>query len=305
MRKIIFAVVVVLVVLGCSGEKETPKGYKFTVVKSGDGPAATTGKALVLELCLKDEKDSIWYDNRNTAYPDLVLIKDTSYMKTESGVNELFRMMSKGDSIHFQVSAKELFEQTYRMAVPPQVNPQSKFTYFFKVADVIDTTEANRRRAEFMLSDKRKNKENVLKSLAEYGARPEVQEQLTKDAAIIEQYLKKNKITAQSTPSGVRYVIKKEGEGDTPDVGYVAYIKYSGYLLSGKSFDSGTYPVNVGEYGVIPGWEEAISLMKKGTVMTVYIPSPWGYGPRGSGPDITPNSVLAFDMELVDLKKTY
>jgi FKBP-type peptidyl-prolyl cis-trans isomerase len=305
MQKVIFAVAVALVVAGCSGKKETPKGYEFEVVEAGDGPEAEVGKALVLELYLKDANDSIWYDNRGTEYPDLVLIQDTSYMKNEAGVAEIFRMMSEGDSIHFQVGAKELFERTYRMAVPPQVNPQSKFTYYFKVKDIVDSTEAQAMRAKLMLSDKRKNKEAIEQTLAEQAQMPQIKEQLAKDSVIIDDYLKKKSLTAQTAPNGVRYVIRKEGDGATPELGDIAYVKYSGYLLNGKEFDAGTYPVKVGEYGVVVGWETAIAMMKKGSVMTVIIPSSWAYGPRAQGPDIPENSVLAFEMELVDLKKNY
>src|SRR5690606_22997495 len=105
--------------------------------------------------------------------------------------------------------------------------------------DVVDSAEAQQLRAQLMLNDKRKTREAIERSLAERAQRPEVKEQLAKDSAIIADYLKKKKITAQSLPSGLRYVVKTEGEGETPDIGHVAYVKYSGYLLDGKQFDSG------------------------------------------------------------------
>lgn len=305
MQRVISIIAVLLVTMACSNTKETPKGYKFQLVKAGDGAVVETGQVLVLDLCIKDAKDSLWYDNRKTAFPDLVLIQDTSHMKDESGVAEIFRMMSKGDSIHFAVTAQELFERTYRMTVPPNVDPKSMFTYVFKVRDVIDSTEANKRQAEFMLDEKRQNKQRIDEGLARQAEAPEVIAQLRKDSALIVSHLKKNNIDAQRLSTGVYYVIKNEGDGATAETGDVAYVKYSGYLLNGKVFDSGTYPVNVGEYGVIAGWEQVIPLMKKGTSLTVFVPSTWAYGTRAMGPDIKENSVLAFDMELIDLKKPF
>ena len=77
---------------------------------------------------------------------------------------------------------------------------------------------------------------------------------------------------------------------------------YRGTLIDGTEFDSSykrkqpaTFPVN----RVIGGWTEALQLMKEGDKWQLFIPSDLAYGERGSGPDIGPNEVLIFDIELL------
>ncbi len=112
---------------------------------------------------------------------------------------------------------------------------------------------------------------------------------------------------AVTTPSGLKYVIVKEGEGDaTPKPGQVVTVHYTGKLLDGKKFDSSydrgqpiDFPVGKGQ--VIKGWEEALLGMKKGEKRVLIIPSDLGYGPNGRGP-IPPNATMVFDVELVNFQ---
>ncbi len=131
-------------------------------------------------------------------------------------------------------------------------------------------------------------------------------EQMDKDIEIIDQYLKDNNIAAQSTESGLRYVIEVEGSGNNPESGQNVSVHYTGMLLNGTKFDSShdrgnPLPFAIGQGQVIQGWDEGIALLKKGGKGTLYIPSPLAYGPRGAGADIPPNAVLKFEVELVDV----
>jgi len=112
---------------------------------------------------------------------------------------------------------------------------------------------------------------------------------------------------AVTTPSGLKYVVDKEGTGDeTPQAGQVVTVHYTGKLIDGKKFDSSydrgkpiEFPVGKGR--VIKGWDEALLDMKKGEKRVLIIPSNLGYGPSGRGP-IPPNATMVFDVELVDFK---
>jgi len=112
---------------------------------------------------------------------------------------------------------------------------------------------------------------------------------------------------AITTPSGLKYVVEKEGEGDkTPQVGQVVTVHYTGKLLNGKKFDSSydrgqpiDFPVGKGQ--VIKGWDEALLGMKKGEKRVLIIPSELGYGPSGRGP-IPPNATMIFDVELINFQ---
>ena len=110
---------------------------------------------------------------------------------------------------------------------------------------------------------------------------------------------------AITTPSGLKYVVVEEGNGDaTPTKGTTVTAHYTGKLLDGQKFDSSydrkepiKFPVGNGR--VIKGWDEAFLGMKKGEKRILIIPPELGYGTSGRGP-IPPNAVMVFDVELVD-----
>lgn len=108
------------------------------------------------------------------------------------------------------------------------------------------------------------------------------------------------------TPSGLQYKVLKEGDGDMPKATDTVTVNYKGTLIDGTEFDSSysrgqpaTFPVN----GVIPGWTEALQLMKTGAKWQLFIPSDLAYGERGAGGKIGPNSTLVFDVELISIKE--
>lgn len=123
-----------------------------------------------------------------------------------------------------------------------------------------------------------------------------------------EKFLEENKTkeNVQVTDSGLQYIVEKEGTGTSPDENDQVKVNYEGKLLNGKVFDSSyqrgepaTFVVNQ----VIPGWTEALQKMKVGGKWKIFIPSDLAYGERGAGNVIEPNSVLVFDVELLDVTK--
>jgi FKBP-type peptidyl-prolyl cis-trans isomerase FklB len=116
----------------------------------------------------------------------------------------------------------------------------------------------------------------------------------------------KKKDGVKATDSGLQYKVVKKGDGATPKATDTVKVHYHGTLIDGTVFDSSVergepaqFPVN----RVIPGWTEALQLMKVGDKYQLYIPSDLAYGERGAGGDIGPNSVLIFDVELLDIVK--
>ncbi len=110
----------------------------------------------------------------------------------------------------------------------------------------------------------------------------------------------------QVTESGLHYIIKEEGEGKTPEAGQTVVAHYSGYLPNGNKFDSSvdrgqpfTFPLGQGR--VIRGWDEGFGLFPVGTKALLIIPPELGYGSRGAGSAIPPNSFLLFDVELLGI----
>lgn len=125
--------------------------------------------------------------------------------------------------------------------------------------------------------------------------------QLEIDKAIIEKYLDDNGLTAQSSASGLYYIIDNQGTGIKPTINSTVTAKYTGKLLSGTIFDSGTASFPLAN--VIEGWQEGIPLFNAGGTGTLFIPSGLGYGSSGSGSgSIPPNTVLIFDVYLIGVK---
>ena len=127
----------------------------------------------------------------------------------------------------------------------------------------------------------------------------------------IKAYIKLNNLTASKTASGLYYVITKEGTGTMPVPGDEVSMNYTGMFLDGNKFDSNldssfghVTPLNfpLGQGRVIRGWDEGIALLKKGTKAKFILPSAIAYGKSGSG-KIPANSILQFDVELLDFKK--
>ena len=109
-----------------------------------------------------------------------------------------------------------------------------------------------------------------------------------------------------TTSSGLQYRIINEGSGhDSPKPESVVSVHYRGKLTNGLEFDSSykrnqpaSFPVN----GVIRGWTEALQLMKEGDKWELIIPPNLGYGSKGAGNIIPPDSTLIFEVELIKIK---
>ena len=124
------------------------------------------------------------------------------------------------------------------------------------------------------------------------------------DMETIENYLTENNLTAQSTSSGLYFIIDLPGEGDKPTVANTVTVHYQGYFLNGNVFDSSYQRGMPAEFPldrVILGWQEGIPLFARGGKGTLIIPSELAYG-SNPPPGIPANEVLAFDVELLDFK---
>ena len=125
--------------------------------------------------------------------------------------------------------------------------------------------------------------------------------QLVKDDTIIKQYIKDKKLTANPAAEGVYYVIETPGTGASPSLTNTVRVNYKGYRTDGTVFDQSQNPINFALLNLIPGWYLGLQKFKKGDKGKIIIPSPYGYGARGSGLIIPPNTVLVFDIDLLDV----
>ena len=106
----------------------------------------------------------------------------------------------------------------------------------------------------------------------------------------------------KTTDSGLQYEVLEEGDGPRPEAGDQVVVHYTGKLIDGTVFDSSEErgePATFGVTQVIPGWVEALQLMKAGSKWRLFIPSQLAYGPQGAGGVIGPNQTLIFDVNLI------
>lgn len=133
------------------------------------------------------------------------------------------------------------------------------------------------------------------------------QDEAEKNKAKSAEFLEKNK-TAEGvkvTASGLQYIVVSEGAGAIPTKTDTVKCHYKGTLVTGEQFDSSYDRGQPAEFpvgGVIPGWTEALQMMKVGSKYKLFIPPELAYGASGR-PGIPPNSALVFEVELLDIVK--
>lgn len=116
----------------------------------------------------------------------------------------------------------------------------------------------------------------------------------------IEDYLKAKGLNAQTTSSGLHYIIENAGTGDAPTDTSEVTVSYKGYLLSDKVFgqsDSAYFYLNE----VIKGWKESVKLLRPGGSGRFFLPASIAYGANGAGSVIPANEPIAFDIKLIGI----
>lgn len=247
-----------------------------------DARKAKVGDVMTIHLILKNSKDSVLRDTHKEGVPLKLMLQVPPF---KGSFEEGLGMLAKGDSATFFVSADSLFGRAMQ-PMPPGVTKGSDISFNVKVVNVQSEEEYRK------------------------GETDAAQKQKGIDEKIIVDYLAKNGLSgkAQKTENGVYYIVNQAGTGPQPQRGDAISIHYTGKLLDGKVFDSSQktgqpLQLQIGVGMVIPGWDESILKLSKGTKATLVIPSTMAYGPQGSPPAIPANAVLVFDVELLDVKK--
>ena len=132
------------------------------------------------------------------------------------------------------------------------------------------------------------------------------QKNLEESQAFLEENAGKEGI--ETTDSGLQYKVLESGEegAESPTLEDTVEVHYKGSLVDGTVFDSSIErdkPAVFGLKHIIPGWQEALPMMKVGDKWQLFLPPELGYGEQGAGGDIGPNQVLIFEVELLDVKK--
>jgi FKBP-type peptidyl-prolyl cis-trans isomerase len=234
--------------------------------------------------------------------PPLLICNST---EKQSGIDEIFLGLKKGDSIVINSTAEKVFGAE---GLPPFLTNEENVTISIGVVDVLQ---------EEVFQD-------YFNDLAEANQKKQSEEavvQLQEDIKTLEEYISENNLDATKTESGLFYVIEEEGNGPEVDEGDTVAVNYTGYVLDGTVFDTSLESVakesntftegrpyepiefQVGKGRVIPGWDEGLQYLKQGSKAKLLIPSTLAYGNRQASEVIKANSVLIFDVEVTDVQK--
>jgi FKBP-type peptidyl-prolyl cis-trans isomerase len=142
-----------------------------------------------------------------------------------------------------------------------------------------------------------------LRAKQEESYKKEITENLVKASQFLADNAKKSGIV--TLPDSIQYQIITEGKGPKPAETDTVIVNYTGTLIDKTVFDSSSArkePTKFVIKDTIPGWVKVIPMMSKGSKWKVFIPPQLAYGERGPG-NIPPNSLLIFEIELLDFKK--
>ncbi|KPQ13418.1 MAG: FKBP-type peptidyl-prolyl cis-trans isomerases 1 [Algoriphagus marincola HL-49] len=276
-------------------------GIEYTYINEGS-QKPENGEILMYHLQIKNAEDSLIYNTYDQPVPGYLMANDS--IPVNNGMDEIFMALKKGDSITFTSQVQTIFGPNF----PPFLEAEEELVVNLGVMDIISQDSLSQYFAQVSVIENEKKAERAKVLLVEDGKK-------------IEEYAAANNLDVQKTESGLYYVIEQEGTGPETTPGTTMYVNYAGYLLDGTIFDTSIQslaeekgifsedrpyeplPVNVGMGQVIPGWDEGLLLLKKGSKAKFLIPSPLGYGENGAGALIGPNSILVFDVEVTDVQK--
>jgi FKBP-type peptidyl-prolyl cis-trans isomerase len=290
------------ILTSCQKTKVTEKdGIEYTYIKEGT-EKAPNGSFLLYNLKITTGTDSVIYSTADQPFPGYLQANDS--MPTNNGMDEIFLGLRKGDSIQFQATARTIFGENF----PPSMRGEDVVKVNLGAFEIMDQAAIEAFFNKTMEAEDKKKAERAVVLLAE-------------ESKTIEAYLKEKGLNGTKTASGLYYVIEREGTGEATTPNTTMSVDYAGYLLDGTLFDTSipeiakannifneqrpyeALPVNVGMGQVIPGWDEGLMLLKKGSKAKFIIPSPLGYGENGAGAAIPANSILVFDVEVKNVQK--
>jgi FKBP-type peptidyl-prolyl cis-trans isomerase len=263
--------------------KPLASGLYFIETKAGSGKSIAKGDMVKLNFTVSLIEGKQLFSTAQNGGPMPV-----EYGKPfeNKGLEEAVGMMKKGGTAKVIVPSSLAFGEQGRGQM---VAPYSTLLYDVEVVDITTKAAYEKEKAD---------KQKKLDAEADKAKNGET--------SMLQKYLKDNNITTKPTASGLYYIEVKKGTGAKAEKGKKVSVNYTGKLLNGNVFDSsiGKKPLEfvVGQSQVIPGWDEAFTMMQVGGKAKLIVPSKLGYGPQAMGDKIPAYSTLVFDVELVGVK---
>ena len=287
----------------CKQFKKGEGDLLYIIHEDKDGATIKEGDFLSLKVTQKTEEDSVMYESAAYDRPALLIQQKPAF---KGDLYSAISMLSEGDSATFKISLDSM--QT-KMGMPKPTNTKGKyFIYSIRVDKVIPKGTQN---------------DQQMQAKVEAYMKAETEKAKNKEAGIIKNYISAKDLKPTVTASGLNYVITQQGNGPKPAVGDTVEVNYTGRFITGKekAFDTSVkdvaqkenlfdamrpyQPIKVtaGMQGTIPGFDEALLLLNKGSKATIIIPSKLGYGSQGSQ-IIGPYTPLLFELEIVNVIKS-
>ncbi len=279
-----------------SGQKKGEGGLLYSIHEDKEGAPVKEGDFISVNLIAKTDADSVLFNSYDTGKPISTLMPKPQF---KGDVYAGMGLLSEGDSATIKVNADSVFKTGPK---PPGFKGKY-IVYEVKLVKVIA---------------KGKLTEPVFKGRVDEYFKAEANKMKSLEPGKISKYIADNNVKATKTSSGLNYEITKAGTGAKIAKGDTAVVNYTGKNVNGKVFDTSIKDVAqknkifdanrpyqpiriaVAAGAVIPGWDEGLQLLNKGSKATLIIPSNLAYGEQGSGP-IPPFAPIVFEVELVDI----
>ena len=287
MKKSIFKTIallslVAIMITGCNSEhpgfKQYDSGlYYKTHISNPDSIKPIVGDMVTVEMVYRTKNDSIFSDSRLNPTPMMFPVNEFTYA---GDIYEALTTMNKGDSTTFVFGTDSFFIKTAIAPIPEFLDSGSFFYMDLKLIEV--------------------------KSKEEYEGEMQAEKLalMKEENTILKAYLLANNITAEPTQSGLYYIEKAAGNGESPVNTDIVSIRYSATFLGDTTpfFSRGfngeepnSYQVGAGQMG--NGIDEGLRLMKVGGKATLICPSHLAFG-EGRGGQIPPFKTIIFEVEL-------
>jgi FKBP-type peptidyl-prolyl cis-trans isomerase len=266
-----------------SAKSISESGYEYVHHIKNDGPKPQVGDQVTYHNVVFQNDTTLLSSTFYLFEPQSAILpaKDKVPVPAPPDYEVLF-LMSVGDSL----TVFQDLDTFPPEALPKGITNEDKFTYHLKLLNI-------------------KPKEIIDGEQAATKAREQTVADSTK--TLIDLYLSgKLDGQLQTTESGLKYIIHKEGDGEKVKDGGFAKVHYSGFLMDGTSFDNSfskanPLPVRIGRGQVIAGWDEAIPMLNVGSQATFIIPYTLAYGVAGKPPTIPEKADLVFYVELTQV----
>lgn len=271
-----------VVLFAQKGIETTPSGLKYKIFNKKSNPQKIVmGDVVTLGVIVRNSKDSIIDNTYNKPRPLRFQLQQIPF---KGSMEEGLLLLAEGDSAILYVKADSLYNSIKGQKKPNYIASNSLVSFTVKVKKVQS------------LADFKKEKQS------HYIAQKEA------DDKLIREYLTKNYLSAQKSNSGLYKITQKEGTGKTPDSTNLVQVNYVAKILNSEkpfevSMENNPYGFKIGLNIWLKGLEEGLFQMKKGEKSTFILPSHLAYGEKGLHNTIAPNSVLVFDIELVNIGK--